>query len=75
MKFSCLALRQKKVIRCDTGLPGIQALPGEDAFGCFGDGVIRRDDGGRLAAEFQRHRRQILGSSTSSPAGRPKSSR
>ena len=29
----CLALRQKKVIRCDTGLPGIQALPGEDAFG------------------------------------------
>ena len=56
-----LAARQQHVIRRDAGLPGVEQL----AVGNLDSGVIEVaglvDDAGRLAAELQRHRRQVGG--------------
>ncbi len=49
------------VVRRDAGLAGIQPFAEGDRPRRRVDGIVRADDRRRLAAEFQRHRRQVLG--------------
>ena len=58
-EFVGAAFRQEQVIDVGADLAGVQHLDPHDAFGGGLDREVRGDDGGRLAAEFQRHRRQV----------------
>jgi hypothetical protein len=52
--------RDQHIVGRDAGLPGIQQLADDDALGRLLQGVVGADDGRRLAAELQGHRRQVV---------------
>src|SRR6202035_99701 len=55
------ALGDEDIVRCDAGLAGIQELAVDNAFDRFWQGGVLAQDAWRFAAEFERHRRQVLG--------------
>ena len=48
------------IVGGDAGLPRVQQLAPDDALRCRGVVEVGVHDGGRLAAQLQRHRRQVL---------------
>jgi hypothetical protein len=56
---SATRARQQHVVRRDAGLPGVDRLAEQDALDRRLEARARADDGRRLAAELQRHRRQV----------------
>ena len=53
--------RQQHVVRGDASLPGVDQFAEQNALGGVRQVVVRGDDCGRLAAEFQRHGREMRG--------------
>ena len=65
------APRQEDVVDGDADLAGVEGLGPQDALGGGLDREVGPDDGRRLAAEFERHRRQVArGVGHHRPAGR-----
>ena len=58
-EFGLLAARQKDIVDGEAGLAGVERLGPQDALGRSPDREVGRDDRRRLAAEFERHRRQV----------------
>ena len=56
-----LVLRHEQVVGREARLAGVDQLPVEDLLGGRVDVVVLADDRRRLAAQLERHRRQVLG--------------
>ena len=65
------ALGHQHIVRRDAGLPGIEQLAVGDALGRLLEVGERVDDRRRLAAELERHGREVAPPRPPRPAGRP----
>ncbi|MNY45943.1 hypothetical protein D3C86_1810810 [compost metagenome] len=60
-KAVALVLGQQHVVRGDAGLAGVEQLAHHDALHGVVEIGMRADDGRRLPAQLQRHRREVGG--------------